>query len=73
MVGMIVSLFQNDLNVDFLKNSLNQNQVYVWLAPSEGLLLHSIFFKPYNNKKDIPEKIELNQKELEECEDFKIN
>ena len=65
MVGMIVALFQNDLTTEFLKNSFNQNSFHVWLAPSEGLLLHSIELKGYNNKKDIPEKVEL--KNTEEC------
>ena len=39
MVGMVISMFVNNLNEDFLINSFNQNSLHVWLAPSEGLLL----------------------------------
>lgn len=35
----------------------------VWLAPSEGLLLDRVFFKGYNNKKDIPMKLDLDEEE----------
>lgn len=69
---MIVSIFQNDLSKDFLHNSFGQNSFFVWLAPSEGLLLKQILLKGYNSKKDIPEKVELSQEELMETNDFQI-
>lgn len=43
----------------------------VWLAPSEGLLLDRIFFKGYNGKSDIPQKIELTEEEEKEVDKFK--
>ena len=48
MVGMVISVFQNDLDELFIHNSFGQNVCPVWLAPSEGLLLDQIQFEGYN-------------------------
>lgn len=68
---MVISVFQNDLDEQFIHNSFGQNVCPVWLAPSEGLLLNQIQFEGYNRKHDAPEKLVLDEEELIECDSFK--
>ncbi len=63
MIGMVISVFQNDFNEQFIHNSFGQNICPVWLAPSEGLLLEQILFEGYNRKEDAPEKLVLSEEE----------
>lgn len=64
---MLICIFQNDFDATYMENSFGQNQLDVWLAPSEGLLLDRVFFKGYNGKKDIPMTLDLDQDEEKEC------
>ena len=59
MIGMVISVFQNELDESFILNSFSQNVCPVWLAPSEGLLLDKVLFNGYNKKSDAPEILEL--------------
>lgn len=70
MIGAIVQVFQNDFPEDFIKNSFGSNIINVWLAPAEGLLLDRIQFKGYNNKDDIPEKLDITEEEEKEIQKF---
>lgn len=73
MVGMLIYVFRNDIDSVFIENSFGKNVYDIWLAPSEGLLLESIQFDGYNKKGDVPESLELNEKELAHAAGFKVD
>lgn len=53
----------NGYEPDFINNTFFNNQMPIPLAPPHGLFLLNLFFDSYNRKKEIPEKIELNEEE----------
>lgn len=71
MVGMTVQMVQEELGDFYLENSFCGNKMGVWLAPSQGLLLDRLNFHSYNKKENIPEKIRLDDKKIQNIEQFK--
>ena len=64
MIGIMVQVIQEDLKDNFIDNSFYQNSVNIWLAPPQGLFLDRVTFDAYNQKTDIPEKLEFNPEEV---------
>jgi len=73
MIGIMVQVIQEDLKDNFIDNSFYQNSVNIWLAPPQGLFLDRVTFDAYNQKTDIPEKLEFNPEEEEKVTEFKEN
>ena len=71
MIGGGLFAFKNKLGSTYIENTLTKNKSNIWLAPSEGLMLDRITFENYNNKKDIPMKLEVTQSMEKEVEEFK--
>lgn len=68
---MVAQMLQEDLGDFYMDNSFCGNKMGVWLAPSQGLLLDMLIFNSYNQKENIPEKIELGEDRIEKIEEFK--
>ena len=52
MMGIIVSIFLEELPNGFLDNTFYHNVVPIRLAPAEGLFLNRITFETYNRNLD---------------------
>jgi tRNA U38,U39,U40 pseudouridine synthase TruA len=69
MIGGIVFVFVNKCPAEFIANTFFRNQFYLPIAPAEGLYLKTLDFKGYNNKKEIPEKLEFEEENVKKSMD----
>ena len=61
-MGIIVSIFLEELPDGFLDNTFYHNVVPIRLAPAEGLFLNRITFEGYNRKFDAIEPLLFDEK-----------
>ena len=70
---MLIQMVQENLQDFYMDNSFCNNKMGIWLAPSEGLLLHKLNFDSYNKKNGIAETMELKDDENLRLENFKMS
>ena len=69
MMGCIVFVFVNGYVPEFIGNTFFRNQFFLPTAPAEGLYLKGMDFKGYNNRQEIPEKLQFEEQHIKETTD----